>query len=131
MSHTSQEISAQALDGPAGQRMEKVVVGASSGASVSSPAFSPDGHWIVYAVYSSDQQSGGIFVQPFPGPGLRRQIVATPGPVQWIRNGSELLYESRGGIYSVGVNTAGGRVAVWRTRIAVLRAAVPGWIQPE
>jgi eukaryotic-like serine/threonine-protein kinase len=108
MSPTSQEISSQALDGPAEQRTQKVVVGASRGETVSSPAFSPDGHWIVYAVYSSDRQSGGIFVQPFPGPGLRRQIAATPGPVQWIRNGSEILYESRGGIYSIVVDTAGG-----------------------
>jgi hypothetical protein len=29
--------------------------------------FSPDGHWIVYA-------QDGLYVQPFPGPGLRRQI---------------------------------------------------------
>jgi hypothetical protein len=28
--------------------------------------------------------------------------------VQWIRNGSEILYESRGGIYSIVVDTAGG-----------------------
>jgi hypothetical protein len=104
------EIISQGLDGAAEQRVPKVVVGASSGEIFSSPAFSPDGHWIVYEVISGDGQSGGIFVQQFPGPGLRRQIVATPGPVQWTRNGKEILYESRGGIHSVGVNTAGGEL---------------------
>jgi hypothetical protein len=54
------------------------------------------------------RESGGNFVQPFPGPGLRRQIVAIPGRVQWSRNGKEILYESGGGIYSVGVATVGG-----------------------
>ena len=90
--------------------MAKMVVRASSGELADSPAFSPDGHWIVYEVVLGDHQSGGIFVQPFPGPGLRRQIVATPGPVQWSRNGKEILYESRGRIYSVGVDTVGGEL---------------------
>jgi eukaryotic-like serine/threonine-protein kinase len=107
---TGREIISQALDGAAEQRMPKLVVGASSGEVVISPAFSPDGHWIVYEVDSADRQSEGIFVQPFPGPGLRRQIVATPGRVQWSRNGKEILYESRGGIYSVGVDTIGGEL---------------------
>ena len=104
------EIISQALDGAAEQRMPKLVVGASSGEVVIAPAFSPDGHWIVYEVVSADRQSEGIFVQPFPGPGLRRQIVATPGRVQWSRNGKEILYESGGGIYSVGVDTVGGEL---------------------
>jgi Tol biopolymer transport system component len=110
MTPTGLGITSQALDGTAEQRMPKVVVGASSGEVVSSPAFSPDGQWIVYEVVSGDRQSGGIFVQPFPGPGLRRQIVAIPGRVQWSRNGKEILYERRGGIYSVGVDTVGGEL---------------------
>ena len=110
MSSTNHEIISQGLDGAAVQRMPKLVVGASSEETVSSAAFSPDGHWIAYSVDSSDPQSGGIFVQPFPGPGLRRQTVATPGWVQWSRNGKEILYESRGGIYSVGVDAVGGEL---------------------
>jgi len=108
-SDSSHEIISQGLDGPPGQRMPKVVVGGSGGELVSSPAFSPDGHWFVYAVRSGDGQSGGIFVQPFPGPGLRRQIAAARGTVQWRRDGKEILYASRGGgVYSVGVDTVGG-----------------------
>jgi len=59
-------------------------------------------------VRSGDGQSGGIFVQPFPGPGLRRQIATARGTVQWRRDGKEIIYASRGGIYSVGVDTVGG-----------------------
>ena len=104
------EIVSQGLDVPAGQRMAKVVVGVNAGEGAYSPAFSPDGHWIVYAVLSSDQQSGGIFVQPFPGPGLRRQLAATRGPVQWRKDGKEIVYESKGSIYSVGVDKVGGEL---------------------
>jgi eukaryotic-like serine/threonine-protein kinase len=108
MSSTGHEIISQGLDGPAEQRVPKVVAAGSGGETVFSPAFSPDGHSIVYAIRSVDRQSGGIFVQPFPGPGLRRQIAASYGPVRWRGDGKEILYESKGGIYSVGVDTAGG-----------------------
>ena len=101
----------QGLDGPAEQRMPKVVVAGTGGEHVFSPAFSPDGHWIVYAVQSGDRKSGGIFVQPFPGPGLRRQIASTVrAMVQWRRDGKEILYHSQGGVYSVAVDTVGGEL---------------------
>ena len=64
----------------------------------------------MYASRSGDRKSGGIFVQPFPGPGLRRQIAATYGPVRWRGDGKEILYESQGGIYSVDVDTVGGEL---------------------
>ena len=110
MSSLGSGIISQGLDGPAEQRMPRVLAAGSGGESVFSPAFSPDGRWIVYAIRSADRQSGGIFVQPFPGPGLRRQIAATYGPVQWRRDGKEILYESQGGIYSVGVDMVGGEL---------------------
>lgn len=91
LSTSSPEIISQGLDGPAEQRMPKVVAAANGGESVFSPAFSPDGRWIVYASRSGDRQSGGIFVQPFPGPGLRRQIASTYGPVRWRGDGKEIL----------------------------------------
>jgi WD40-like Beta Propeller Repeat len=110
MSTGSREIISQGLDGPAEQRMPKVVASANGGESVFSQAFSPDGRWIVYASRSGDRKSGGIFVQPFPGPGLRRQIAATYGPVRRRGDGKEILYESQGGIYSVDVDTVGGEL---------------------
>jgi eukaryotic-like serine/threonine-protein kinase len=110
ISSGSREIISQGLDGPAEQRKPKVMAAASAGESIFSPAFSPDGRWIVYASRSGDRKSGGVFVQPFPGPGLRRQIAATYGPVRWRGDGKEILYESRGGIYSVAVDTIVGEL---------------------
>jgi hypothetical protein len=110
MSSTTDEIMSQGLEGSVEQRMPKVVAAESGGEMVFAPSFSPDGHWIVYASRSGDRQSGGIFVQPFPGPGLRRQIAATYGPLRWRGDGKEILYESQGGIYSVAVDTVGGEL---------------------
>jgi eukaryotic-like serine/threonine-protein kinase len=94
-----------------GEGETRDVIGVSSGESAFSPAFSPDGNWIVYAARSNDYRSGGIFVQPFPGPGLRRQIAATPGYVQWRRDGKEILFESRGSIYSIAVHNTGDKLS--------------------
>jgi hypothetical protein len=101
------EIVSQELNPALGKDTKRVVVAANNGEAVYSPAFSPDGHWIVYVVRSGDVQSGGIFVQPFPGPGLRRQIADVWGPVQWRGDGKEILFERGGGIYSIKVDKAG------------------------
>ena len=57
------------------------------------PAFSPDGHWIAYR--SDESGAVEVYVQPFPGPGGKRQISIGGGiyPV-WSSNGRELLYET-------------------------------------
>jgi Tol biopolymer transport system component/DNA-binding winged helix-turn-helix (wHTH) protein len=57
------------------------------------PAFSPDGHWIAYR--SDESGTVEIYVQPFPGPGGKRQISIGGGiyPI-WSSNGRELLYET-------------------------------------
>ena len=44
-----------------------------TGEVIMTPRFAPDGRWIGYAA-AQGQDSQGIYVQPFPGPGLRRQI---------------------------------------------------------
>ena len=51
--------------------------------------FSPDGHWLAY----SDNDSGEVFVTPFPGPGAR--IAVSPkggGDSRWRGDGQELFY---------------------------------------
>jgi serine/threonine protein kinase len=49
--------------------------------------FSPDGKWLVYTGF------GGIFVQPFPGPGGRIQMSDGPGAQAiWSRDGREITY---------------------------------------
>lgn len=46
-----------------------------TGEQVFDTRFSPDGRWIVFEAYPPDDpRGGGLYVQPFPGPGLRRQI---------------------------------------------------------
>ena len=55
--------------------------------------FSPDGAWIAFE--SDERESGDfqVYVQPFPGPGERRQISINGGRyAQWRRDGTELYY---------------------------------------
>ncbi len=65
--------------------------------------FSPDGRWIVYGI------DDGVYVQPFPGPGLRTQIAASTGrnyPV-WRKDGKEILFADHAALWSVTVQKAG------------------------
>ena len=57
------------------------------------PVFSPDGNWLAYS--SDETGRREIYVQPYPGPGGKRQISNNGGaePV-WNRNGRELFYRS-------------------------------------
>jgi eukaryotic-like serine/threonine-protein kinase len=60
---------------------------------VSDPVFSPDGRWVAY--FSLGAAPPEIFVQPFPGPGGRRQISSSGGVhPAWSRIGRELFFES-------------------------------------
>ena len=68
--------------------------------------FSPDGRWIVY---SQQQMPSGIFVQPFPGPGLSRQIANVRGrgfPL-WRKDGREIVIFDGQGVWSVRVSGGG------------------------
>jgi hypothetical protein len=62
--------------------------------------FSPDGHWIVYS-------QDGLYVQPFPGPGLRRQIGPNGIPF-WRGDGREIIELGRDGFVSITVSWAQG-----------------------
>ena len=51
--------------------------------------FSPDGHWLAY----SDENSGEIYVTPFPGPGARIAVSSKGGGgPRWRGDGQELFY---------------------------------------
>ena len=59
----------------------------------SAPRFSADGRWLAYISDESGRYE--VYVQPYPGPGGKRQISTEGGtePV-WSRNGRELFYRS-------------------------------------
>ena len=73
------------------------------------PAVSPDGRWLAYV--SDETGRREVYVQPFPGPGPKRQVsdrsgrgnvpspsflpasaAAVPLPLRWSRDGRELFY---------------------------------------
>ena len=60
----------------------------------SAPRFSPDGRWLAYVSDESGRYE--VYVQPYPGPGGKRQI-STEGGTEplWNRNGREVFF--RGG----------------------------------
>ena len=57
--------------------------------------FSPDGRLVVYQ--SNDSGRGELYVQPFPGPGGRKQITSGGGVlVEWARDSRTLVYREQG-----------------------------------
>ena len=63
-------------------------------------AFSPDGRWVAYQ--SNESGRFEIYVQPFPGPGGKRQVSADGGiRPKWSRNGGELFFRAGGGMMAV------------------------------
>ncbi len=59
------------------------------------PDFSPDGHWLAYQSDESGRRE--VYVQPYPGPGLRQQVSIDGGEAPaWSRDGRELFYQLRG-----------------------------------
>jgi Tol biopolymer transport system component len=72
--------------------------------------FSPDGHWLAYA--SNESGPFEVYVQPYPGPGGKWQILTEGGnePV-WNRNGRELFYRSGSKMMAVDIATQPGFAA--------------------
>jgi dipeptidyl aminopeptidase/acylaminoacyl peptidase len=68
------------------------------------PRFSPDGRWLAYV--SNESGRNEIYVQPYPGPGGKRQISTEGGaePV-WNRNGRELFYRNGDKMMAVDIAT--------------------------
>ncbi len=70
----------------------------------SEPKFSPDGKWLAYVSDESGRRE--IYVQPYPGPGGKRQISTDGGnePV-WARGSGELFYRNGNQMMAVEITT--------------------------
>jgi eukaryotic-like serine/threonine-protein kinase len=95
------------LDGTEGGRPNPVV---QTGETILNARFSPDGRWIVYDARTAEGGRLGIFVQPFPGPGLRRQISSTGQYPVWRQDGREIIYRDwkSNQMSSISISAAGG-----------------------
>jgi hypothetical protein len=100
LANTKRGILSVQLDGTPEEMNPRVVVDTQAfGAS-----FSPDGRWFIYHTPGS---GGGIYVQSFPGPGLRRQIAPGGESPFWRRDGKEILYRDGDALMSVAVQWNG------------------------
>jgi len=89
-----------------------------TGETIAHVRFSPDGRWIVYTASAAGSGRGGIYagggtyVQPYPGPGLRKQVTSRGNYPMWRKDGREIVYldeyQGRNYVWSVPVTTAGG-----------------------
>jgi hypothetical protein len=66
--------------------------------------FSPDHRWFVY---ENRDSGGGLYVQPFPGPGPRRQIAPAGGKAAWRKDGKEIVYVNGQTLMSIPVDKKG------------------------
>ena len=76
-----------------------MAVGAAPGAPIpflntlaqeTSPAFSPDGHWIAYV--SNESGRSRVYVRPYPGPGGQWLVAPEGSDPVWSHTRRELLY---------------------------------------
>jgi eukaryotic-like serine/threonine-protein kinase len=73
--------------------------------SEASPRFSPDGRFVAFE--ADDGGVSHVYIQPFPGPGPRTTVSVDEGhDLQWAPGGRQLIYESRGRMMVVAVQTA-------------------------
>ena len=61
-----------------------------TGEVINGVRFSPDGRWVVYRARTSQNQSLGIYVQPFPSGGLQSQISTGGSYPVWRPDGKEM-----------------------------------------
>jgi Tol biopolymer transport system component len=62
--------------------------------------FSPDGRWVAYA--SNESGRWQVYIQPYPGPGARRQISVDFGQLPlWSPKGDELFFQGAAAVMAV------------------------------
>jgi hypothetical protein len=77
---------------------------------VTQAQFSPDGRTILYTARNTQAQPLGLFLQPYPETGLRKQIANSGTYAYWRADGKEILYYDDGRIWSIRVEAAGSDV---------------------
>ena len=92
------------------------------GETISHPSFSPDGRWIMYTASAAGSERGGIYtgggtyVEPYPGPGLRKQVTNRGNYPVWRKDGREIVYldeyQGRNHVWSVPVAASGAEFRV-------------------
>ena len=89
--------------------------------------FSPDGRWIAYR--SDESGKSEIYVAPFPGPGLKRQVsIAGGSNVKWGPDGKELFYLAPDlTLMSAKIDTRGGGIEVKVTPLFKLPNGLSGY----
>jgi len=93
------------------------VTGASGNAGLS-----PDGTWIVYA----STPESGIYTQFLSGTSMPRQIANRGSGVVWRADGKEILYEERGKIWSVRVESSSAALRFGTPELLFTAAAPMG-----
>ncbi|MFI5181143.1 MAG: protein kinase [Thermoanaerobaculia bacterium] len=87
-----------------GERKLRPFLETKSKSSRAGARFSPDGRWVAYISDESGREE--VFVQPFPGPGVKWQISTEGGKdPRWSRSGRELFYRDGDKVMSVDVET--------------------------
>jgi serine/threonine-protein kinase len=80
---------------------------ANSAANETSPAFSPDGRWMLFV--SDETGRREVYVRAYPGPEGKWQISSGGGvEPSWNRNGREVFYRAGSKMMSVTVRTEQG-----------------------
>lgn len=78
--------------------------------------FSPDGHWIAFT--SDEAGQSQIYVQPFPGPGPKRQVSSGGGEEPaWSHSGKELFYRLGGQVFVVPMEGKNGGMNSGRPKL--------------
>jgi Tol biopolymer transport system component len=118
---TGTDLLAYPLDGPG----EPVVV-ARTGAEERDGQFSPDARWVAYE--SDESGRSEIYLQPFPGPGLKTKVSIGGGrQVRWRRDGREVFYVASNGTLMAAPVTGslpgglGSPAPLFKTRLAPVR----------
>ncbi len=101
------------------------------------PAFSPDGHWLVYSSDESGKEE--VYVRPFPGPGGKSQISTGGGSYPlWSRDGRKLFFLTPDWLIMVtnctakGDSFAAGKPQVWaRENLPSLGGNYPYDLAPD